>query len=74
MACRRLIWDSDAADQVLEAWIGAQGIEYTVHVEVDHQIITFFETSLEPFECTIVIADPYTGFRDQHGRRVARFP
>jgi hypothetical protein len=42
--------DSDAMNQGLEALILAQAVEYRLNFEVDHDVIAFLKTLLQPFE------------------------
>src|SRR5215469_6829031 len=54
------LWDSDVANQSLEALILAQGVEYRLDSEVDHQGVAFLKTLLQPFQRALLIADAHT--------------
>src|SRR5262249_968469 len=60
--------DADAANQVLEALILVQAVEYRFDFEVDHEVVALLETLLQPFERALLIADAHT----RHGRQPRR--
>jgi hypothetical protein len=52
------LWETDAADQILEVRVGAQAVEYGLNFEMDHQIIAFFKSFFQLFKCTLLVANP----------------
>src|SRR6516162_4081295 len=64
--------DSNATNQGLETLILAQGVEYRLDFEVDHHVVAFLKTLLQPLERALFVTDAHTRHGRQHRRRIAR--
>jgi hypothetical protein len=67
-----LAWKPDAFDKRSEALIGSQDVKRRLDVEHTHLPIASLDRLLQPFECTVRVAEPDVHVGDTKGRRITR--